>query len=75
MLLIDMTQEMCDIAVLENGGTLESAPDCYKNLKMCNQAVDDCAHPLKLVPNCHKTQKMCNKAVNNHPSTTQFVSE
>ena len=24
------TQQMCDKAILENGGTLESAPDCYK---------------------------------------------
>ena len=25
------TQEMCDKAALENGGTLNSVPDCYKN--------------------------------------------
>ena len=25
------TQQMCDKSFLENGGTLESVPDCYKN--------------------------------------------
>ena len=24
------TQQMCDKAILENGGTLKSVPDCYK---------------------------------------------
>ena len=28
-------------AILENGGTLESLPDCYKNQEVCNKAVDD----------------------------------
>ena len=27
------SQEMCDKAILEIGGTLKSLPDCYKNLK------------------------------------------
>ena len=26
-------QEMCDKAILENGKTLKSVPDCYKNKK------------------------------------------
>ena len=25
------TQQMCKKAILENGGTLNSVPDCYKN--------------------------------------------
>ena len=25
------TQQMCDKAVFDNGGTLKSVPDCYKN--------------------------------------------
>ena len=29
MFLID--KNLCDKAFLENGGTLESVPDCYKN--------------------------------------------
>ena len=27
------TQKMCDRAILENSGTLEAIPDCYKNKK------------------------------------------
>ena len=25
------TQQVCNKAILENGGTLQSVPDCYKN--------------------------------------------
>ena len=25
------TQQMCDIAISENGGTLKYVPDCYKS--------------------------------------------
>ena len=32
---------MCDKAILENGGTLKSVSDCYKNKKMCNRVVDN----------------------------------
>ena len=31
---------MCDKATLENGRTLKSVPDCYKNQEKCNKAVD-----------------------------------
>ena len=30
------TQQMCDKSILENGGTLKSIPNCYKNHEMCN---------------------------------------
>ena len=30
---------MCNKAILENGGTLESVPDQYKTRKMCDKAV------------------------------------
>ena len=30
------TQQMCDKAIPENGGTLQSVPHCYKNYEMCN---------------------------------------
>ena len=30
---------MRDKAILENGGTSKSVPDCYKNKEMCNKAV------------------------------------
>ena len=32
---------MCDKAILENGGTLKSVPDCNKNQEMCNKAGDN----------------------------------
>ena len=32
---------MCDKAILENGGTLKSVADCYKNQETCNKAVDN----------------------------------
>ena len=32
---------MCDTSILENGGTLESVPECYKNREMCNKTVDN----------------------------------
>ena len=31
------TQQMCGKVILENGGTLKSVPDCYKNKKMCDK--------------------------------------
>ena len=37
-------QQMCYKPTLENGGTLESVTECYKNQKMCNQAVDNYAN-------------------------------
>ena len=51
------THQMCDKAILENGGRLKSVPDCYKNQEMCNKAVDDYLHALEFVPECYKTQK------------------
>ena len=65
---------MCDIVILENGGTLESVPGCYRN-QMCDRAFDNYPHELKFVPDCYKTQKMCDKAVNTHPSTMQYILE
>ena len=59
---------MCDKAILENGGTLKSVPDGYKNQEMCNKAVDNYPHALAFVPGCFMTQKMCDKAVNTYPS-------
>ena len=40
---------MCDEAILENGGTVESVHDCYKNQQMCDKAVDNYPNPLKFV--------------------------
>ena len=66
---------MCDKAILENSGTLESVPDRYKTQEMCNKAFDNYAHALKFVYDCYKIQKMCNKVVNTYPSTTRFALE
>ena len=41
------TQQMCDNAILENGGTLNSVTDCCKNQEMCNKAVDSYPHALE----------------------------
>ena len=40
---------MCDKAILENGETLTSLLDCYKNQKMFNKAVDNYFYALKFV--------------------------
>ena len=52
---------MCEKAILENGGTLKSVPDCYKNQEMCNKAVDNYPHALEFVPYCYMAQEMCDK--------------
>ena len=38
---------MCDKAILENGGTLKSVPDCYKNKEMCSKAVANYPYALE----------------------------
>ena len=61
---------MCDKAILENGGTLESISGCYKNHKMCDKAVDNYPLALKFVTDCYMTQKkMRHKAVSTDPFT------
>ena len=35
---------MCEIAIFENGETIESVPDCHKNQDMCNKGVDNYPH-------------------------------
>ena len=69
------TQQMCVKAILENGGTLESVPDCYKNQQMCDKTVDNYPHELKFVSDSYMTQKKCDKAVNTHFSIIQFLPE
>ena len=48
---------MSDKATLENGETLKSVPDCYKNQEICNNVVDNYPHALEFVHECYKTQK------------------
>ena len=51
---------MFDQAILENGITLKSVPNCYKNYEMCNKAVNNYPQLLEFLPECYKTQKMVN---------------
>ena len=69
------TQQMCDNAITENGGTLKSVPDCYKNQEMCNKTDENYPHALEFVPEYYKAQNMCDKAVNTYPSTIEFVPD
>ena len=59
---------MCDKAIPENGGTLKSVPDCYKNHEMCNKAVENYPNALELVTECYKTQEMRDKFFNTNSS-------
>ena len=43
---------MCNKTILENGGTLKSVRDCYKNEKIFNKGVDNYPHALEFVPEC-----------------------
>ena len=51
------TQQMCDIAISENGRTLNSLPGCYKNKQLSDKAVGNYLHALEFVPDCYMTQK------------------
>ena len=42
---------MCDKALLENGETIKSVPDYYKNQEICNKAVDNYLYALNLFLN------------------------
>ena len=66
---------MCDKAILENGGTLNSVPDCYKNQEISNKAVNDYPHALEFVSEYYKSQNMCNQAVDTYHYTIKFVSK
>ena len=63
-------QQMCEKAILENGGTLKSVPECYKNQDLCNKGIDNYSHALELVPECYKTQ-----AVDTHLTTIKYFPE
>ena len=66
---------MCDKAILENGGTLESFSDCYKNQQMCDKAIYNYPHALQFVPDCSVTHQMCDKDVTHYHSTIQFLPD
>ena len=45
----DKAQQISDKSILENGGTLNSVTECYKNQEMCNKAVENYPHALEFV--------------------------
>ena len=49
---------MCAKAILENGATLKSVPDCYKNQELCNKRIDNYPHALEFVPECFMSHRM-----------------
>ena len=65
---------MCDEAIIENVGTLNSVRDCSKNHETYNKTVDNYPHVLEFVPGCYKIQKMCHEAVGTYPSTIKVCS-
>ena len=54
---------MCDQSSLENGGTLESVLDCYKNQEMRNKAVNRCFFVFNSIPVQYKTEEKCDRVV------------
>ena len=65
----------CEKAIIENGGTLNSFPDCYKNQEKSNETVDNYPHVLEFVSDCLMTQETCDKVVNTHSSAMQLVPD
>ena len=54
---------MCDQSILENGGTLESILDCYKNQEMRNKAFNRCFFVFNSIPVQYKTEEKCDRVV------------
>ena len=56
MFLIDIRlKKICNRAILENGGMLESVSNGYETQEMCNKAVDNYPSIMKYIPNRYKT--------------------
>ena len=51
------TKEMCNRAIIENGGTLKSVPNRYETHEMCNKAVNNYIHALEIVPDLYRLPK------------------
>ena len=54
---------MCDKTILENGETLKSVPDYFKNKKTCNKAANTFPSAIQFFPECYETQEICVEAV------------
>ena len=57
MFLINIRLQLCNKAILEDGGTLASVPNQYKTQEMCNKAFDNHVHALKFVPDPYKDSR------------------
>ena len=66
------TRQICDLAILENGGPLKSVSDCYKKW-VIKLLIITFMH-LNLFLNTIKLKK-CEKAVNIFPSTIEYVPD
>ena len=64
---------MCNKAILENGGPLESVTNQYKTQEMFGKATDNYAPVLKFVLDHYKTRPICIETFKNYPSTIPFV--
>ena len=64
--------------IFENGGTLQSVPNCYKNQQICDinqQILDNYLQVLKCVAKCYKAQKTCDEAVDKCPFVFDSVPD
>ena len=66
-------QRIGDKAILENGRTLKSVPDCYKNQEMRNKAVDNYPHWLKFALE-REWSKVSKSEKKNVPWSCQYLS-
>ena len=69
------TQQMCDISILENGGTLKSVSECCKNYKLCDKAAENYRHALEFIPECYEAQKCVIKLLIVKCNEVGFISE
>ena len=69
------TQQMCEKAFFENGGTLNSVPDYYKVNKCVIKQLIIFLVPKNLFLNATILKKMCKEAINTHSFTILFVLE
>ena len=48
------SQQICDKAIMENGGALKSVSNCCKNQEICIRTFDNYHHGLEFVTECYK---------------------
>ena len=67
------TQQMCNKAILENGATLKSVPDCYK--MYTNTAFNKYFLAFFYIPDWYKIQEMCAKIISQDPFLMGYVPD